>query len=265
MLLGRADARAAKRRHDHTMSPTTLRLLLLPALAHAFSASSCGAAAPPSPSVLSALPPSPAIATPHTLSKVVYGKYFSYDADGGVSTEANTYYVYMPTTATEAGAKVPIVVEYHGGGFTGGSATSSLTARIESYLSNGVAYASMDYRLVATKYYYHGAGATACEEEFIHADGSGRLRLDTAGMVSSDYKVRVGRQEFNTKCSFDAAAGFDDLLNRSASLGIDVHRIGLTGGSAGGGEIHYLSWVYRTLDRNWERYTPVAMVYTYLL
>ena len=24
--------------------------------------------------------------------------------------------------------------------------------------------------------------------------------------------MRVGRQEFNTKCSFDAAAGFEDLL-----------------------------------------------------
>ena len=31
-------------------------------------------------------------------------------------------------------------------------------------------------------------------------------------MVASDYKVRVGRQEFNTKCSFDAAGGFEDLL-----------------------------------------------------
>ena len=32
----------------------------------------------------------------------------------------------------------------------------------------------MDYRLVATKYYY-GAGAAVCEEEFIHADSTGRL------------------------------------------------------------------------------------------
>ena len=32
----------------------------------------------------------------------------------------------------------------------------------------------MDYRLVATKYYY-GAGAAVCEEEFIHADSRGRL------------------------------------------------------------------------------------------
>ena len=83
-------------------------------------------------------------------------------------------------------------------------------------------------------------------------------RLEPAVRPAAVERAGTGRASFDR-------AGFDDLLNRSASLGIDVHRIGLTGGSAGGGEIHYLSWVYRTLDRNWERYTPVAMVYTYLL
>ena len=34
------------------------------------------------------------------------------------------------------------------------------------------------------------------------------------------------------------------------------------GGSAGGGEIHYLTWVYHALGNNAERYTPVSMVYT---
>ena len=108
-------------------------------------------------------------------------------------------------------------------------------------------------------------------------------------MVASDYKVRVGRQEFNTKCSFDAAAGFEDLLSRASTFGLDVHRVGFTlgfgltnpnpnpnpkpkptpnpspkqvgftGSSAGGGEMHYLSWTYRALERNWRRYTPVRV------
>ena len=224
--------------------------------------SACAAAAT-SPSI-SELQPSPFLATPHSMRKVVYGKYFSYDAEGATSTEGSAYYVFLPTSrarAANAAGELPVVVEYHGGGFTGGSATSQQTAAIDAFLQNGVAYASMDYRLVATKYYY-GSGDAVCEEEFIHADSTGRLSLDTAGMVASDYQVRVGRQEFNTKCSFDAAAGFEDLLSRAATLGLDVHRIGFTGSSAGGGEIHYLSWAYRALDRNWRRYTPVAMVYT---
>ena len=47
---------------------------------------------------------------------------------------------------------------------------------------------------------------------------------------------------------------------------MDPHRISTTGGSAGGGEIHYLTWVYHALSRdgvpNANRYTPRAMVYT---
>ena len=211
------------------------------------------------PSVQSLLP-DPRISTPHTVTTVNYGKYWSVDArTGSVSTEANTYYVFKP--ATQSAGAAPVIVEYHGGGFTGGSASPKLSARIESFLSNGIAFASMDYRLVATKYFY-GNQTNWREEEFIHAAPDGRLTLDTTGKVASDYKVRVGRQEFNTKCSFDAAAGFSDLLGRAEAFGIDVHRVGLTGGSAGGGEIHYLSWVWPALDRNFERYTVTSMVYT---
>lgn len=196
---------------------------------------------------------------PHTVHPVRYGKYWSINPQTNqTSWAASTHYVFLPGGGN---GSLPLVVEYHGGGFTGGSASSRVTAQIESFLSNGIAYASMDYRLVATKYYY-GEGADRREEEFIHAGADGRLTLDTTGKVLSDYKVRVGRQEFNTKCSFDAAAGFSDLLDRAPGFGIDVHRIGLTGSSAGGGEIHYLSWVWRGLDANWRRFTPLAMVYT---
>jgi len=226
--------------------------------------SACAAAAAAAVPRVAELPPSPFLSTPHAMHRVVFSKYWSYDAEGRTSSEGSTYYLFLPSSrarAANAAGDLPVVVEFHGGGFTGGSATSEQTAAIDGFLQAGVAYASMDYRLVATKYYY-GAGAAVCEEEFIHADSTGRLWLDASGMVASDYKVRVGRQEFNTKCSFDAAAGFEDLLSRASTFGLDVHRVGFTGSSAGGGEMHYLSWAYRALDRNWRRYTPVAMVYT---
>ena len=48
---------------------------------------------------------------------------------------------------------------------------------------------------------------------------------------------------------------------------MDPHRLSTTGGSAGGGEIHYLTWVYHALSSrdgvpHSSRYTPRAMVYT---
>ena len=201
------------------------------------------------------LPPDPTILTPHKLTKVNYGPYYAYDKERRVSTEANTYYVFAPAGDAPAAASRPVVVEFHGGGFTGGKATSSTTAQIDNMLSNGVAFVSMDYRLVATKYYYRDAAGAEREEQFIHAGEDGRLTLDGEAAPASSYAVRVGRQEFNTKCSFDAAASLDDLLGRAGAFGLDVHRVGLTGGSAGGGEIHYLSWVYPYLDDNWQRYT----------
>ena len=63
------------------------------------------------------------------------------------------------------------------------------------------------------------------------------------GKVMSDYKIRIGRQEFNTKCSYDAVQGFEHLLSLADNLGIDVHSIAFTGGSAGGGEINYRMYV----------------------
>ena len=203
------------------------------------------------------LDPDPRIATPHDLTKVVYGPYYSLEG-AQHSTEANTYYLFTPVNATNT----PVVVEYHGGGFTGGGARHDYDTWIDSLLSNGIAFASMDYRLVATKYFYDGGAGAPLEEQFIHARADGTLTLDANGSVASDYRVRVGRQEFNTKCSFDAAAGFDDLLTRAAAHGLDPHRVAFTGSSAGGGEIHYLSWVWPALNENWKRFTPVAMVYT---
>ena len=79
------------------------------------------------------------------------------------------------------------------------------------------------------------------------------------GQVMSDYKVHVGRQEFNTKCSYDAVQGFEHLLSMADSLGIDVHSIAFTGGSAGGGEINYLTYVYHSFFSP-PKYSPRSMV-----
>ena len=50
----------------------------------------------------------------------------------------------------------------------------------------------------------------------------------------SDYKVRVGRQELNVKCSYDAAAATQHFAARAAErYGIDPHRVALTGTSGG--------------------------------
>eukprot|EP00756_Hemistasia_phaeocysticola_P029584 Hpha_TRINITY_DN16239_c0_g8::TRINITY_DN16239_c0_g8_i1::g.14584::m.14584 len=185
----------------------------------------------------------------------VYGKY----SGTNNNTEANTYYLFTPEGHDPArDGKLPIVLEIHGGGFTGGSATKKPNAAVTAAVDNGMAWISVDYRLVATKYYYGGGKL----EELIHVDAQGRLTLDTTGKTMEDYKVRRGRQEFNTKCSYDAAQAMEHIIAHADELGIDVHRIATTGGSAGGGEIHYLTWVYHSFAGNAARYTPVGMVYT---
>lgn len=194
--------------------------------------------------------------TPFAAEEVVYGPYWSRDPDGSQSREGNTYYLWRPTS--KASSPVPTLIQIHGGGFTGGSATRTLTAEIEGYLDNGIAYVSVDYRLVTTKY-FKGSEGSPEEEEFIHASADGSLALDESGKPMSSYAVRVGRQEFNTKCSFDAAAALEDLVSRAGALGLDMHRVGFTGSSAGGGEINYLAWVYHRLHPG--RFTPVSMAY----
>ena len=104
-----------------------------------------------------------------------------------------------------SGAALPVHIQIHGGGFTSGSPDEQITTEIEAYVAAGFHYMSVGYRLVATKYYYHTQGDAPVEEEFIHAAANGTLTLDTAGRVLSDYKIRRGRTEYNTKCSYDAA------------------------------------------------------------
>lgn len=188
-------------------------------------------------------------------SQLTYGKYFS-SKSGSKDTTDNSYFLFKPKDYdASVNGKLPIIIEIHGGGFTGGSPQKSPNAAIQSAVNNGIAYVSVGYRLVATKYYYDSNKV----EELIHVDSEGRLSLDTSGKTMDDYQVRVGRTEFNTKCSYDTAQMIEHLIANADTLGLDVHRISTTGGSAGGGEIHYLTWVYH--QWNADRYTPRGMVY----
>ena len=214
----------------------------------------------------SAAPPAPRGAPGISCRQVVYGKYYAKDAEsGGKVLTDQTYWLYSPAKA-QPGAALPVHIQIHGGGFTGGTPdeAASSDARIAAVVINGMHFMSVGYRLVATKYYY---GAAGLEEEFIHASANGTLTLDAGGKVLSSYVVRRGRTEFNTKCSYDAAQALEHLLANAKAYGVDPHRISTTGGSAGGGEIHYLTWVYHALSSlggvpNAKRYTPRAMVYT---
>ena len=74
------------------------------------------------------------------------------------------------------------------------------------------------------------------------------------------YRMRLARASKNTVKALHALVVLGG--NLADQLQVDVHKISTTGGSAGGGEIHYLTWVYHALRNNAARYTPVSMVYT---
>jgi len=191
------------------------------------------------------------------IQNVEYGKYYSYGLEGAKDTTGNSYFLFKPKGySEEKNDKLPVIVEFHGGGFTGGGPQTSITSEIQTACNSGIAYISVGYRLVATKYYY----GDDQPEELIHVDHDGRLTLDTAGKAMDSYLVRRGRQEFMTKCAYDAAQMIEHLIAHADEFGVDVHRISTAGSSAGGGEIHYLTWVYH--QWNVGRYTPVGMVYT---
>jgi len=59
--------------------------------------------------------------------------------------EENLFDIYLP----ESDEPTPLLIYIHGGGFTGGSRdTSGSEEQVLSYLAEGVAYASIDYRLL---------------------------------------------------------------------------------------------------------------------
>jgi hypothetical protein len=167
----------------------------------------------------------------------VYGKYFEPSADPreGNDYSAQTYYIFSPAHIP-VGTKLPVIIQIHGGGFTGGAPFSEITQEIAAYLDNGFHFVSVGYRLVATKYYYavaNGGNVTDTsgnlEEEYIwagpatppHAAVSapdGFLQLDTGGplgggpMYLSDYRVHAG---VSSTCTIAPLNGQKRSLARS--------------------------------------------------
>jgi len=78
----------------------------------------------------------------------------------------SSYWLHSPRNIA-AGVKLPIMVQFHGGGFTGGSATREIDNTIQGYLDNGFHYLSANYRLTNQLYLYLNTTGQAVEEEFI--------------------------------------------------------------------------------------------------
>lgn len=72
---------------------------------------------------------------------------FAKDVDYGESTE-NTFDIYLPDSIEPT----PLVIYIHGGGFTGGDKSAAHESRAEdirTFLEQGVAYATINYRLLS--------------------------------------------------------------------------------------------------------------------
>lgn len=78
---------------------------------------------------------------------LVYGKYLERASSGSLSSAPNTIWFFQSPKATSV-APAPLVFQVHGGGYVSGSATKVATTEILAYLSVGVSFASLEYRLV---------------------------------------------------------------------------------------------------------------------
>lgn len=187
----------------------------------------------------------------YIVRKIQFGKYWRGEASNPDRTQ-NILYLYSPPASN---SKQPIVVHIHGGGFTSGGPLTQITGEIVQYLRSGIHFASLDYRQVQHKYFYFDQDGKAQEEEFIKVSPDGVLSVD-ASQKMSDYKVLWGRQEFTTKCVYDAIQQMEYLTREATNFNIDLSRVGFIASSAGGLEANYLTWVYPKLKL--AKYTPVS-------
>jgi len=196
----------------------------------------------------------------------VYGKYRSMEGD----QKDNSYYLFKNPThrardaAHKAGDKpLPVIIQFHPGGFVSGEPSTTENNEIKAYLSKGFAVVSVGCRRVTEKYVYETKESRIDvenkTEELIRVAKDGKLSLDSTGLTMEDYQVRVGKQEFITKFLYDATQMIEHLIDNADDFGLDMNRIVFVGESFGGAAIQYLTWVYHKW--NMGRYTPRGMVY----
>ena len=95
----------------------------------------------------------------------VYGKYFKRGAQ--YPHEDNAYSLFVPQvtpSSSQRGAPLPVVLEFHGGGYVGGSATWTCSSVCEGLMDAGIAFASFGYRLVDTRYVWCPDNSTTCAD-----------------------------------------------------------------------------------------------------
>jgi len=189
---------------------------------------------------------------------IVYGKYYSKKTEtGACDATGNSFTVFRKS---DVQTQQPTLIHIHGGGFLKGNRWDKPNFGINVLVKNGYTVISIDYRLVGHLYYYQTQMGAEQEEEFINASPLGELTIPQPPTKLTDYKVKMGRQEFVTKCVYDATKAMDYIIEHAAALNVDLNSISTMSDSAGGAEAHYLTWTYPLLKPG--LYTVRSMVHT---
>ena len=136
------------------------------------------------------------------LPNSVYATDINYDS---IDISKQAFHVFLPDTS----GTFPLVIFIHGGGFISGSRDYVLNvpnrkADVKYFLENGVAYASIGYRLIKNN------------------------QADTIGVI---------------KCLMDCKRALQFIRFYSSSLHINPRRVALTGSSAGAGTSLWLATI----------------------
>jgi hypothetical protein len=137
--------------------------------------------------------------------------------------------------------------------------TKALNGKIRSIVNKGFTFISLDYRLLATKYWFRSCDGQEHEEEYIAVSHNGEMTIPSEEDPMSSYKVKVGRQEFITKCIYDAARAMDYIVEYAADLKVDLGKVGFMADSAGGALANYLIWTYPRLKPG--LYHPISATF----
>lgn len=137
------------------------------------------------------------------------GKVFTYKESGGKPRQME---VYFPAGHDPAKAKVPGVILFHGGGWTGGTQAQFRVA-CQYLASRGLVAATANYRMLSAK--------------------------EASTLPAGETKKRV--------CVTDARSAIRWFKSHAAELGIDPRRV-ITGGGSAGGHIAVLATTNNNLN-----------------